>query len=248
MKRKMIASALTMIITTSLLTGCGLNPTVWFGDNSETEESENNMEENELNADTDTNGVPSGKKSDNASIEMEYVDLGEYERENEGTMLGSRQDENKGNEIEFPKMRLLKEVEKDGRMYLEVNYTESSSSVDYSFEGYGITVVSNWEEVGDELYVDGDKESFSFDIVQSENGKIEGKLIGGDYATHSQFGDTEIQDFSNLFKYVDEDNFRSTVSFGKAYYDYENTLYIDVMITVPHKFYTDTVVLNLDEL
>ena len=229
--KKIIVTSL-IIFATTILFGCGKKESSLNGENYGLEENATSAE-SEQYANTDTNGVPVGKYADDAMVE----EIDDWSGDNSICEQDNTQ-----------KVSATKEVEIDGKKYLEVEYIEGSQSLDYCFDGYGVTVVSSWEEVGDVLYFDKDNNTFSFDVVASGGGKIQGMLISGDY-NHDpiQFGNTDILEFSNLYKDNGDDDFHSTVSFGKAYYDYDKTLYVDVMITVPGKFYTDTVVMNLEQ-
>lgn len=141
------------------------------------------------------------------------------------------------------------EVEIEGNNYLEIPYIETESDVYYDFEDYVVTVVSTWEEVGTDLISesdDGMKASFMIGIQEPK--KIRTKEVTVDFnkleANKKQFGNTifENGEISDLFR---KGEVRG-ISFGRAYFDYDNTLYVDVFITGSKLMYSSTIEITLD--
>lgn len=123
-------------------------------------------------------------------------------------------------------------IEIDGVKYLEIPFAEDADRLGYSVGDYGgVTLYSEILETTDELELSDDGNTANFVAVVSHDGTMLGKVISVDLTEEPyQLGNTDIMEFSKHYKEIENENTGLTIKFGRAYYDYESTLYVDILI------------------
>lgn len=120
----------------------------------------------------------------------------------------------------------------DGVKYLEIPFAEDADRLGYAVGDYGgVTLYSEILETTDELELSDDGNTANFVAVVSHNGTMLGKVVSVDLTEEPyQLGNTDIMEFSKHYKETENENSGITIKFGRAYYDYESTLYVDILI------------------
>ncbi|MCQ2497349.1 MAG: hypothetical protein MJ133_00020 [Lachnospiraceae bacterium] len=151
-----------------------------------------------------------------------------------------------------PRVTTYKEggkVEINGVKYLEIPINEDADRLGYVIDGYGgVTLYSQVLETTDELELSHGGKTANFVAVVSHDGVIQGKLISVDLSGELyQLGNSDLLagDFSEHYKQTADGDDPMTIKFGKAYYDYKKTLYVDILVITDEEMYTHTAEIDL---
>lgn len=151
-----------------------------------------------------------------------------------------------------PRVTTYKEggqVEINGVKYLEIPINEDADRLGYVIDGFGgVTLYSQVLETTDELELSHGGKTANFVAVVSHDGVIQGKLISVDLSGELyQLGNSDLLegDFSEHYKQTADGDAPMTIKFGKAYYDYKKTLYVDILVITDEEMYTHTAEIDL---
>ncbi len=151
-----------------------------------------------------------------------------------------------------PRVTTYKEggqVEINGVKYLEIPINEDADRLGYVIDGFGgVTLYSQVLETTDELELSHGGKTANFVAVVSHDGVIQGKLISVDLSGELyQLGNSDLLegDFSEHYKQTADGDDPMTIKFGKAYYDYKKTLYVDILVITNEEMYTHTAEIDL---
>lgn len=243
MKKKMTCLLLVLSMISVMLMGCG------EGKKSTKESTKKTVKEKDDKKELTKSKSKKEKDMEKPAEEViEEADSSEKQESAEPEETKETEEEEQTEETVDKVEGTTREVEIGGKKYLEITYSViDGNDVYYKFENYAVTVTSPWEEVGSDLNGDEGSEEADFMICIQQPKKIRTENVVINYSDMEnnipQLGYTDFE--NGEMSEQSRTGATGTIRFGRAYYDYDSTLYVDVFVTVPKKMYSSTIAIPL---